>query len=206
MGVNDSNFFVHRIQTDIKKISVLDLRQRSQILGCTFSEQGLEIEFYHRHIDVRVPKFIDRKGYPVTDAVKSVLTRYIVNCPDKAPEKKDRLISFREFPGAGPLVYRFTANTSKIVETQFSDNIKGLQKKCIALGGCDVEKAGFDLAVRFRALPRVPILFLYNGPEDGLPPSASFLFSETAILWLDIQGLMTITTYLTGSLIRSALQ
>ena len=205
MIVDDSKLFVHQLQSDLEKLSELDLQKNAEKRGCIWAKGYLEIEFYNRKIEVRPPEFIDRGGHPVSDAVKSVLTQYLLSSPDQDLENEERLISFREFPGAGPLVYRFTANTSKIVETQFGKDIETLEKKCVLINGSVIAKAGFDLAVRFWALPRIPILFLYNGPEDGLPPSASFLYAENAAQWLDIQGLMVLTTYLTGCLITDGL-
>ncbi len=138
----------------------------------------------------------------MTDAIKTVLSTYILNCPDTITQSSNRLVSFREFNGASPLFSRFTANTSKIIETTFLGHRGRLTSRCKELGGTRIETDGYDVSVRFLALPRIPVIFHFNDAEGAMPATAVFLFHKNATTWLDLESLTLISTYLTGQFIQ----
>jgi hypothetical protein len=160
------------------------------------------LPFFNRKLIYDGQDFIDPAGDEVLPAVKLVLCRYMSG-PEKPAPVSGRFMTFREFPGAGPLFSRFVGNTSKIIETSFSGRLSALEKRCRDLGGQILKTDSHDLKVRFEALPRIPILFSFNDAEDGMPAQAGFLFQDNARAYLDLETLSIISTCLTGSLIRS---
>lgn len=199
--MDESKLFSKKMESNLKALERTDLKSRAGIIGGQWQDDTLWIDFFNRRIGLCLPEFIDRDNLIVTDAVKSVLTGYVLNCPLKVEESSSRLISFREFENAGPLLDRFHANTSKTIESHFSGRIGHLEHKCIELGGKKMETSGFDLSIRFRALPRLPFILLFNDADEAMPAASSFLFHDNAAKWLNLDELMVITTFLTGSLI-----
>nr|NJM04675.1 DUF3786 domain-containing protein [Desulfobacula sp.] len=170
-------------------------------LGLWERDGRIILPFFNRELIYDGQDFIDPAGDEVLPSVKLVLCRYMMG-PEKPAPASGRFMTFREFPGAGPLFSQFVGNTSKIIETSFSGRVRALEKRCRDLGGQILETDSHDLWVRFEALPGIPILFSFNDAEDGMPAQAGFLFRDNARAYLDLESLSIISTCLTGSLIR----
>lgn len=200
--MDNSKIFEEVYQTCLPQIKEFDFKEKSEILGIQ-KKNGLFIfPFFNRELTYENGDFIDFCGNEVLPAIKFVLSRYMMMCPQKASKGSGRLLTFREFPGAGPLFSRFVNNTSKIVETTFSGRIEELKERCRRLNGFFLKTDSHDLSVRFRALPRIPMLFNFNDAEDRMPAQAGFLFHDNAGDYLDLDTLSIISTSLTGSLIK----
>ncbi|MCF6248298.1 MAG: DUF3786 domain-containing protein [Desulfobacula sp.] len=195
---SDSKIYSKKLAANFKELAHIDMNDKVQLLGLQQRDGDVLFDFFNRRIMYSSSKFEDINNLDVTDAIKTVLSNYILHCPDTMTESSNRLVSFREFNGAGPLFSHFAANTSKIIETTYSGHLGKLTLLCKKLGGTLIQTAGYDLSFRFRALHRVPVIFHFNDAEDALPATAVFLFHENADTWLDLQSLTLISTYLTG--------
>jgi hypothetical protein len=111
-------------------------------------------------------------------------------------------VTFREFSNAGPLFFRFSENTGKIISTTFSGHLEKLKSRCQSLGGIILGTASYDLSVQFQALNKVFIFLNFNDTDEFMPANAMFLFHDNAETFLDLESLTIICTYLTGLLIR----
>ncbi|MFA5904666.1 MAG: DUF3786 domain-containing protein [Desulfobacula sp.] len=199
--MENSKFFDEAYKICLREIKQVDLKEKSEILG-SWKKNGFFIfPFFNRELAYDGDDFTDQSGEEVLPAIKLLLAKYIITCPEKISPGSARLLTFREFPGSGPLFSRFVDNTSKIMETTFSGCLAELEKRCRELNGCIVETEGYDLSVRFKALPRIPIILNFNDKEDGMPARAGFLFYDNASSYPDLQTLSIISTYLTGRLI-----
>ena len=187
----------------LSQLKDFDFSKKADILGIQKQNQSFMFEFFNRKIAFDRNNFKDITGKELTFAVKVVLCKYLLMCPEKTIESSNRLVTFREFANAGPLFSRFTANTNKIIETTFSGQLETLKRRCRKLGGTLVETNSYDLSVRFRALPMIPIILNFNDKDDLLPAKAGFLYHENAQTYLDLECLTITCTYLTGLLIQS---
>jgi hypothetical protein len=88
------------------------------------------------------------------------------------------------------------------VEQAFSGQLDRLIQRCNEIGGISEKTLGYDLSIRFGALPRIPILFHFNDKDEVLPAKAAFLFQGHANKVLDLKSLGILVTYLTGLLIQ----
>ena len=174
--------------------------EKARILGVKKSGQSFTLDFFNRKITLSAQGIQEQD---ITPAIQDLLIQYLINCPRSTLGSAQKLVTFREFSGAAPLISRFTSNTAKIIETTFSGKLSTLRQRCLDLEGSPVESGGYDLSVRFRALARIPVIFNFNDLDEMMPPSASFLYHDTANQFLDLKSLMTTCTYLTGLLIRS---
>jgi len=200
--MNDSSTFDAQYTEYLSLIREMDIDQKADILGIQKRNQVYLFEFFNRQILFDGDDFKDMSGEAVPQAIKTVLCKYLILCPDSLCETSNRLVTFREFSNAGPLFSNFTANTGKIIETTFSGRIENLTARCQKLGGTLMEKNAYDMTVRFRALHRVPVILNFNDTEDSMPAKAGFLYHDNADQYLDLVGLTLTCTYLTGLLIR----
>ena len=182
-----------------------DFSKKAEILGIQKQNQSFMFEFFNRQIVFDRNDFKDITGKELTFAVKVVLCKYLLMCPEKISKSSNRLVTFREFANAGPLFSSFTANTNKIIETTFSGELETLKMRCRKLGGTMMETKSYDLSVRFRALPMIPIILNFNDKDELLPAKAGFLYHDNAETYLDLECLTITCTYLTGLLIQSSL-
>ncbi len=177
--------------------------EKAEILGARINGQSFLLDFFNRKILVSNQQVNDTEGRDLTPAVRVLLLKYLLMCPDRIDETTNRLVTFREFSNAGPLFSSFTTNTAKIIENTFSNNLIRLKQQCARLGGTLVETASHDISVRFRALHRIPIILNFNDRDETLPANASFLYHDNADRYLDLESLMVTCTYLTGLLIQT---
>ena len=79
--------------------------------------------------------------------------------------------------------------TQPIAET-FSSRLAELETAGKKIGGCPpTEEYPYDLAMQFDALPKVPMLLLFNDKDDEFPAQCSVLFEKRAEKFLDMECL-----------------
>lgn len=199
--MDDSKIFVKKYRDYLPQIKSMDVSQKSEILGIRKQDDVCIFDFFNRPIAFD-GQFIDIQNAEVTPAVKFVLCKYMLRCPDTVIKASDRLVTFWEFSNAGPLVYRFSDNTGKIMTTTFSGYMDKLKSRCLSLGGTFVDTESYDISVSFHALPRVPIILNFNDQDERMPATAGILFHDDAEVYLDQESLIIICTWLTGFLIQ----
>jgi len=200
--IDNSKIFDQKLNHDFARVQKIDFFKNAEILGIRQKSGSLIFDFFNRQISFSQDGIYDIEGQFLTDAVKDVLCRYLLMCPDPICESSNKLVTLREFSDSGPLFSNFTANTGKIIGTTFSGNLEKLINRCLTLGGIIMENASYNLSVRFKALSRIPIIMNFNDKDDMMPASAVFLFHDNADKYLDLECLSIICTYLTGQLIQ----
>ncbi len=201
--MGNSKIFDVTYNNYLSQLKDFDFSKKAEILGIQKRDRSFIFNFFNRQIAFDRNDFKDMTGKELTFAVKVVLCKYLLMCPKKISESSNRLVTFREFANSGPLFSSFTANTNKIIETTFSGQLETLKMQCWKLGGTMMEAKSYDLSVRFRALPMIPIILNFNDKDDLLPAKAGFLYHENAENYLDLECLSITCTYLTGLLIQS---
>ncbi|MCD4743767.1 MAG: DUF3786 domain-containing protein [Desulfobacteraceae bacterium] len=167
-----------------------------------YDDNSFVFDFFNRKIKSSKDEFHALDEEPLTDAIKNVFHQYLSQCPDSIGQTSNKLVTLREFSDSGPLFSRFTANINKIIETTFSGQVDNLLNRCHRLGGTVIDNASYDLSIKFKALSKIPIILNFNDTDEMMPANAVFLFQDSANNYLDIKGLGTLLTYLTGQLIQ----
>ena len=200
--MEQSHVFAETCQWYLGELAKFDLARRADLIGATFENGALRISFYERDYRVSQEGIIESSGREITPAVRVVLCKYIMTCPAELPVLSDRLITYREFKDAGPLISYFTTNTNKIIETTFSGRLNALRERSVALGGEVQSSQAYDFSVQFNALPRIPVVLNFNDRDDLFPATASILYRASAECFLDMECLAITGTLLAGLLIR----
>ncbi|MBI5062952.1 MAG: DUF3786 domain-containing protein [Desulfatitalea sp.] len=170
-------------------------------MGRPLAPEGIQVAFFGEPHWIGPQGCRALNGGTASEAVELVLGRYVLRFP-AVPPPDGPCVTFRELEGAGPLSQRFADNTHKIITTTFGRSADRLRMAAQAVIACRPEaQSGFDLALRFEALVRVPLYLRFNAADDEFPAQASLLFHRSAALYLDLQTLFIAATYLTGRLI-----
>ena len=181
--------------------------EKAEILGVRLFKNGFSLDFFNREVFLSPGDIRPLDNLDLTPAIRDVLAAYLIHCPRQLPQVPPRPITFREFSGAAPLFSSFTMNTAKTIERHFSGKTTALTERVRDLGAIihgrkAVTPCFHDLSVEFTPLPRISITLNFNDRDDIMPASASFLYPDTAIHFLNLKHLMTIATWLTGYLIQ----
>ena len=187
----------------LTKMHQLNMDELSDVLGVQKGSQGYRFHFFNHPILYDGNDFFDLSGSELTPAIKTVFCQYLIHGPIQKKENSGKLVTFREFSGAGPLFSQFVANTGKIIEQTFSSRLTVLEKKCKQLFSMPLNTSGYDLSVRFKALPKIPIILQFSDADDMFSAKSVVLFHDDAIQYLDLKSLGKIITFLTGLLIDS---
>lgn len=186
------------LQNQLKGV---DLASRADILGGIWTEGTLTVSLFGRPHRITQEGIQDHEGRPPTPAVTMLLCRYLLTHHATQPSGSPEWITLRDVEGAGILTSAFTENTQKILNTAFAGHLHSLKGACAALGGIIENHPGYDLSIRFHALPRIPMLLRFNDAEAGFPAQCSIFFDRSAPRYLDLECLSIIATYLAGNLI-----
>lgn len=115
-----------------------------------------------------------------------------------------RWVAFEQLPNTVSKIKSMRAHVEQPLQERFSGRLTELVAAAKALGG--VEQAGgegqADLALRFQALPRIPLLLLFWDAvaSDGFAARAKLLFDETIIQHVDIESILFLSEHIAGSL------
>ncbi len=185
----------------LSEIEKLDLKDRGHTLGAEIDKNGLIIPFYNKLFKLTAQGISGLEGNIASFAVKVVLCKYVLMCPQAEIIGLSDLVTYREFKDAGPLTSYFANNTNKTIETAFSGKLSLLKEKCLGIGGIEKKSDTYDYSVEFLALPKIPVLLNFNDKDEMFTAGCSILYQASAEKYLDMECLAITGTYLTGLLI-----
>ena len=197
-----STVFEQTYQRYLAEIGQIDYLARADLLGVEVHNKALVIPLYNQSYSVSSQSIDGLGGVVVNDAVRVILSKYVLTCPDELPELSHKWMTYREFRNAGPLVSYFTSNTNKNIELHFSGGAERLEERCKELGARIENNSSYDISARFHALPRIPVVLNFNDADDMFPAACSILYQESAEHFLDMECLAMTGTLLAGKLLK----
>ena len=160
-----------------------------QLLGVRVQGKEVFIPLFGREYRVTEDGITDPAGIEPGFDIRVILCKYLLLCPDMAP-KESEWVSFRGLKDSGPLTTYFANDVERAVAAHFTGKLEDLQTSCNRLGGYPpVTQATYDLSVQFDALPRIPVILLFNDTDKDQeilwPATCSLLFERRAESYLD---------------------
>jgi hypothetical protein len=161
----------------------------AHLLGVRVQEKEVFIPLFGRIYRVSKDGISDPSGVTPSFDVRVILCKYLLLCPEMAPEEKD-WVSFRGLKDSGPLTAYFANEVEGAIASYFAGKLSELKASCRLLGGYPpMTQAAYDLSVQFDALPRIPVILLFNDADDDLenfwPATCSLLFESRSESYLD---------------------
>lgn len=201
MENNRAEVFEQTYESYLEQLSEIDYLTKADSLGVSRDDGKLLIPLYDSLYSLGPEGIQAVNQLSVSPAVRVMISKYVLTCPDVLPKLSSDLVTYREFKNSAPLLSYFANNTNKTIQSHFSGNIDRLKERGRQLGGEIQSLAGYDLTLCFHAFPRIPVLLNFNDKDDLFPAVCSVLYQSSASLFLDMECLAMTGTFLAGKLI-----
>ncbi len=151
------------------------------------------------------PGFIakDRDTGKVVSPLIETLLLYYYSTASGAPIQGE-WVSFADLPDGRFYNQAFQGYTGSELGRFFQSDAARLKQAVTSSGGVLVPDAPGDLAYRFMALPRVPLLLVYWQGDEDFPSSYQVLFDAAADRYLPTDACAILGSYLTGQIKKHA--
>ena len=201
-----SHVFDETYQEYLKQIAGKDFEPLAEVIGITVEEGKIKIPFFERPYWVAEKNITDPLDKQPSFGVCVVLCKYLLLCPEVAMPETG-WSAYRDFKDAGPLTGFFANSVEKPLAEHFAGRLTELETACQVLGGSvpDMELT-YDLAMQFHALPRIPVLLLYNDADNEFPAHCSMLFKRGSDKFLDAESLAILGEIIARCLIKKSEQ
>jgi hypothetical protein len=188
----------------LNQIAGINFEPLAEVLGITVEKGKITIPLFEKPYIVSEKNITDPSSQQPFFGECVVLCKYLLLCPDAASPEDDWM-AYRDFKDAGPLTVFFANSVEKPIAEHFAGRSDELETSSKALGGFapDVELA-YDLCMQFNALPRIPVLLLYNDADDEFPAHCSILFKQGSDKFLDAESLAILADILSKRLIKAS--
>ena len=182
---------------ELKKI---DIQAAALMLGAEYIDNKAIIPFFGIPYTVSADGLKNPHNKKPSFEISVVLFKYFLLCPKFKPVQKD-LAAFKDFKDSGPLTVFWTTDVEKPVERKFAGKKNELETRAITLGAKAVNQdIPWDMALKFTALPRIPIFLLFNDKDDEFKAKCSVLFEKSAEKYLDGESLAVLGAVLSRNI------
>lgn len=172
----------------------------AEALGITAGETTWRIPFFDRTYTVTPHAVSDETGKEANHITWVVVCKYLLLCPE-SPSEDASLVTYKDFKDAVPYVTGFRNTASRPISAHFEGAVEALEQQCHAIGGQPfATDVSCELAFRFQALPRVPVVLLFNDADEDFPAQATLLFQQNASTYLDMECLAMVGSTLAARL------
>lgn len=200
--MEQSPVFEQTIRAYLKQMQGCDFRLLEDKLGLRAERYAAEITLLGVPYRVSAQGIAGPKGRTPHTAVCAILCKYVMMCPGFPPTESD-WVSFRDFRDAAPLVGAFAKTVEALIAREFSGKLPALRQAAATLGARpSSERYPYDLSLVVPALPKVPLLLLFNDADDEFPPACSVLFERRAEHYLDMECLAMTGMLLADIMVR----
>lgn len=179
--------FEKTYQNYLQQLKIISFESIADNLGVKTEGNRIKIPLFLTEYAVSSEGIADPAGKKPTHDICVILCKYILRCPG-IPPKERAWVSFKDFKDSGPLINYFTNSVERAMGTYFSRRLKDLKKASDVLGGYATElEVKYDLAAQYDALPKIPVMLLYNDVDEEFSAKCSILFESRAEKYLDAE-------------------
>jgi hypothetical protein len=180
-----SSVFEETYQDYLKQIANLDFKKMADRLGAEWTASELMIPFFGKPHRISAGGIFAPSGSRPDFSVCVILFKYLLLCPDHDPAEND-WVSFRDFKDSAPFADAFVNTTEAPLARNFSGRPADLETAGRKINGHPPAAAfSYDLCMQFHALPRVPVLLLFNDADEEFAARCAVLFERRAGSYLD---------------------
>ncbi len=184
-----SPVFDQTYQKYLDQIAALDLHAMQDKLGLVRDGDDTIVRVINNDYRINLNAITDRRGKVPELGISVIIAKYILRCPETAPDDKT-ICAYRDFKDAGPLIHYFTNNAELFLAERFSNRAEQLAERCRQIGGKSYPSdLGYDVKYSFEGLPKIPILLLFNDADEFFPAECKLLFHRCAEIYLDMESL-----------------
>ena len=196
----------HKIARDHlrEKIGNHDFEAIAPGLGVVFVEEdgvrALKIPYFDNTVTMRHGGILQTEEFDPWDEI--LLYNYIFFSGSKP--LSGRWVGLESFPNSLSKRVALEDGCHRQINQVFAGAQRELEEACRQLGGVPVTDGhNADLAYKFKPLPKMPLLLLFwdEDKEEGFDSQTKVLFDESALEYLDLEGLTFVAEKLAENLI-----
>ena len=202
--MDKSSVFEETYASYLARIARLDFARIAGRLGAELSGEELIIPIFGKAYSISKQGIRDLSGKRPDFSVCVVLFKYLLLCPDHDPLEDD-WVTFKDFKDAAPFAGAFVNYTEAPLADHFAGSLARLEAAARALNGHPpAADFPYDLSLQFSALPKVPVLVLFNDADEEFAARCAVLFERRAEKYLDMECLAMVGSLLFEQLKRAA--
>jgi len=168
------------------KIKQIDLDQLAPKLGIE-NNNIRTVSVYNKKFIITEQGFTDLEEKEPPYEICIILAKYILMCPDSTPTGKD-WVPFRGFKDSGPLAGYISNDIEKRINQMFSGKTDTLKRVAQKMGGYTPDiSAAYDVIICFDAMPKVPVILLFNDGDEEFDAQVKLLFEQRTEKYLDVE-------------------
>jgi hypothetical protein len=173
----------------LARIAELDFPFLADKLGIQIEGQDAIISFFGKFYRLSAKGITDSSNRQPHLSVSVILCKYLLMCPMIEP-LGGNWMSYKDFKDAAPLIQAFYNTVAQPIVETFSSRLAELNTAGKKIGGyTPADEYSYDLVMQFDALPKIPILLLFNDKDEEFPAQCSVLFEKRAEKFLDMECL-----------------
>ena len=184
-----SKVFEQTYEDYLSQIAGLDFTFISAILGAQVDGDEIIVPFFGKPYRISAQAITDPSGKKPHLSICVILCKYLLMCPLIEP-LGGNWMAFKDFKDAAPLVHAFSNTVTRPIAETFSGRLSALAASGRKMGGYPPGEAfPYDLCIQFDALPKVPLLLLFNDQDDEFPAQCGVLFEKRTAKFIDMECL-----------------
>jgi hypothetical protein len=173
----------------LSRIAELDFPFLADKLGMQLDGQHVIIPFFSKLYRISAKGIADPSDRQPHLSVSVILCKYLLMCPLIEP-LEGNWMSYKDFKDAAPLIRAFYNTVTHPIAETFSGRLTELENAGEKIGGyAPTDAFSYDFSMQFDALPKIPLLLLFNDKDDEFPAQCSVLFEKHAEKFLDMECL-----------------
>ena len=185
----------------LSRLAGIDLAKAAVCLGATMDGGRAGIPLLNRTYRVSKNGIARDDGQRPRIGTCVILSKYLLMCPLNEPIRM-AWASYRDFKDAGPLAVYWANDVEGAIVDAFAGRLADLKTAAKALGGYPPgDDFPYDACFRFDALPKIPMLLLFNDADEEFPAKCTVLFQASAEDYLDGECLAMLGAQLAGRLV-----
>lgn len=180
-----STAFKETFEYYLARIGKIDLEPLGDTLGISTSGNEASIPLFGRPYQVSSKAVTDPEESIPPLGVSVVLCKYLLMCPG-TPSLDKEWVSYKDFKDSAPLAGSFAVNTEQALADYFAGRLQDFASACKSLGGRDPGMdLPYQLIMKLYALPKIPLLILFDDADEEFPAQCKVLFERRAQYYLD---------------------
>ena len=173
----------------LTRISELDFNFIADRLGVKVDGEDVIAPFFSQPYRVSAQGITDPSGKQPHLSVSVILCKYLLMCPLIEP-LGGNWMAYKDFKDAAPLIQAFSNTVTRPLAETFSSRVVKLEKAGKKMGGYPPnEEFPYDVIMQFDALPKVPLLLLFNDQDEEFPAQCGVLFEKRTEKFIDMECL-----------------
>ncbi len=170
------------------------IRELEEALPARYASKAFHFQAFGEPCEIYSQEII--LGGESLQGAEGILIAIYASLVRNEPVQLQPLKSFKQFPGGMGYQAAFAMNAEKSL-IPYVEMIQKKQEELIARfsGSPNKDVKRYDFSFTLYPLPRIPLYYLFNLPDDEFPATVTCLFSSNADRFLPVEGLADIAEY-----------